>query len=125
MTKTVDQRSWFALDLVILGDSPGDAVVAYARKKVQVALRSAPGRVRFGRLTLGIEPHRSMRRPASAEVLLDLDGRTVIARATARSTREAIDLLEERLRHRLARVRAEWESARRRQRREATSATSH
>jgi ribosome-associated translation inhibitor RaiA len=104
------------LDVVIRGDAPSEAVIDYARDKVLMALRPAPRRVRSGRLTLSSEPHRSIRRPASAEVLLDLDGRVVVARAAARSAREAVDLLEDRLRQRLVRVRAERESARRRQR---------
>ena len=120
--KRSDPGSEIHLDLVVLGEPLGDAMISYARKKVLAALRSAPGSIGSGRLTLATELHRSIRRPSSAEVLLDVDGRAVLARATGRSTREAIDLLEERLRRRLARVRAEWESARRLQRRSSSEA---
>ena len=112
------ERSELTLDLVVRGDTPDEPLVSYARRKVLVALRTAPAPVRSCRLTLAMEPHRSIERPASVEVLLDLDGRGVFAHATARSPREAVDLLEVRLRRRLERVRAEQESARRRRRRE-------
>jgi ribosome-associated translation inhibitor RaiA len=79
--------------------------VAYARKKVLAVARAAPRYVRFARVTLTFEEHRSIERPAKAEALLDVDGRVVHAEAVARSSTEAIDLLEQRLRRRLDGIR--------------------
>lgn len=74
------------------------ATVAYARKKVLAVARAAPRTVTFARVTLTFEEHRSIGRPARAEAMLDVDGRVVHAEAVARSSREAIDLVEQRLR---------------------------
>jgi ribosome-associated translation inhibitor RaiA len=101
------------IEFVARGRRPDLATVAYARKKVLAAARAAPRNVRFARVTLTFEAHRSIERPAKAEVALDVDGRIVRAETVARSSREAIDLVEQRLRRRLDRIRP-------RRRREAT-----
>jgi ribosome-associated translation inhibitor RaiA len=61
--------------------------------------------VRFARVTLTFEEHRSIESPAKAEVTLDVDGRIVRAEAVARSSTEAVDLVEQRLRRRLDGIR--------------------
>jgi len=98
------------LEFVCRGRQPDAVTIAYARKKILAAVRTAPARVRFGRVKLTLEAHRSIERPARAEVMLDVDGRTVRARSAARSTEEAIDLVDQRLRRRLrdARQRIEF-----------------
>ena len=53
------------------------------------AARAAPRRILFGRLKLTHEPHRSVERPAIAEVMLDLVGRAVRAHVAAGDLREA------------------------------------
>lgn len=78
-----------------------EGVVEYAREKVLHAARAAPRPVLFGRLKLTHEPHRSLERPALAEVMLDLDGRPVRAHVAAHDLHEASDLLEQRLRRKL------------------------
>lgn len=93
------------VELVTRGRRPHPATVAYARAKVLAAARAAPRNVRFARVTLTFEEHRSIERPAKAEALLDVDGRVVHAEAVARSSMEAIDLLEQRLRRRLDGIR--------------------
>lgn len=93
------------IEFVVRGRRPDPATVAYARSKVLAAARAAPRNVRFARITLTFEEHRSIERPAKAEVTLDVDGRIVRAGTAARSWREAIDLVEQRLRRRLAGIR--------------------
>lgn len=93
------------IEFVARGRRPHPATVAYARSKVLAAARAVPRNVRFARITLTFEEHRSIERPAKAEVTLDVDGRIVRAEAAARSSREAIDLVEQRLRRRLAGIR--------------------
>jgi len=90
------------IEFVARGRRPHPATVAYARSKILAAARAAPRNVRFARITLTFEEHRSIERPAKAEVTLDVDGRVVRAEAAARSSKEAIDLVEQRLRRRLA-----------------------
>jgi ribosome-associated translation inhibitor RaiA len=93
------------IEFVTRGRRPHPATVAYAREKVLAAVRAAPRNVRFARVTLTFEEHRSIERPAKAEALLDVDGRVVHAEAVARSSTEAIDLVEQRLRRRLNGIR--------------------
>jgi ribosome-associated translation inhibitor RaiA len=93
------------VEFVARGRRPHPATVAYAREKVLAAVRAAPRNVRFARVTLTFEEHRSIERPAKAEALLDVDGRVVHAEAVARSSTEAIDLVEQRLRRRLDGIR--------------------
>jgi ribosome-associated translation inhibitor RaiA len=93
------------IELVTRGRQAHPTTVAYARKKVLAVARAAPRNVRFARVTLTFEEHRSIERPAKAQALLDVDGRVVHAEAVARSSTEAIDLLEQRLRRRLDGIR--------------------
>jgi ribosome-associated translation inhibitor RaiA len=90
------------IELLIRGRQPSEATIEYARSKIRAAARAGPGSIRFARIKLSVDPHRRIERPARAEAMLDVDGHTVLAQATARSLRGAIDLLEERLRRRLA-----------------------
>jgi len=98
------------LEFLFRGRQPHPATMGYARKKILAAARTAPARVRFGRVKLTLEAHRSIERPARAEVMLDVDGRIVRAQSAARSIEEAIDLVDQRLRRRLrdARQRIEF-----------------
>ena len=93
------------IEFVARGRRPHSATVAYARSKVLAAARAAPRNVRFARITLTFEEHRSIESPAKAEVTLDVDGRIVRAEAVARSSTEAVDLVEQRLRRRLDGIR--------------------
>jgi len=90
------------VEFVARGWRPHPETIAYAREKVIAAARAAPRRVRFARITLTLEDHRSIERPAKTQVTLDVDGRMVRADAVGRSFTEAIDLMEQRLRRRLA-----------------------
>jgi ribosome-associated translation inhibitor RaiA len=93
------------VEFVGRGQRPHPATVAYARGKVLAAARAAPRDVRFARITLTLEKHRSIERPAKAEAMLDVDGRVVHAEAVASTSTEAIDLVGQRLRRRLDGIR--------------------
>lgn len=79
----------------------GPTVKAYAYKKVAALAKITPARVVHARVLLDRAADPAVARSAVAEALLDLDGRPVCARASARRLHEAVDLLEARLRHRL------------------------
>lgn len=93
------------VEFVARGRRPHPVTVGYAREKVLAAARAAPRNVRFARVTLTFEEHRSIEKPAKAQAMLDVDGRIVHAEAVARSLTEAIDLVEQRLRRRLDGIR--------------------
>lgn len=99
------------VQFVARGRRPHPATVAYAREKVLAAARVAPRKVGLAHVTLTFEAHRSIERPAKAKVTLEVDGEFVRAEAVARSSREAIDLVEQRLRQRVAGMR--WSRPRR------------
>jgi hypothetical protein len=100
----LDERD---VHVVFLGVAHDQRLLAYARRKIAAATRSASHPIRFARLTLASEPDGAIADRARATVLLDLDGRGVVAHAFGRTTREAIDRLEQRLRRRLGRDRSE------------------
>jgi ribosome-associated translation inhibitor RaiA len=77
---------------------------AYAHVKLAYVTKFAPARILDARLRLHHEPDPARERPAIAEASLDVNGRTVRAHVAAPTMREAIDLLETRLRRRLERV---------------------
>lgn len=89
------------VQVVALNSHVGPTVKAYARKKVAALAKVTPARVLHARVVLDRAADPSLARPAVAQALLDLDGRPVCARASARRLHEAVDLLEARLRHRL------------------------
>jgi hypothetical protein len=91
----------FELDVVCQGTGIGDAVVAYARRKVYAAARTAPSPVLFGRIKIRHEPNRSIERPIVVAASLDVDGHLVRAHAAGHTSTEALGLLEERLRRQL------------------------
>lgn len=89
-------------ELTVLTQGVDDVdLVAYARRKIVQGARAASRPVLFGRVKLSNEPHRSVRRPARAEAMLDVDGRAVRVHVEARDLRLAIDHLEQRLRRKL------------------------
>ena len=84
-----------------------------AEDKLAKLARFASRPVLFARATLVREAHPALERPATAKATFDLAGRIVRAHAAAPEMSEAIDLLVERLRGRLAEL-SELETARRR-----------
>lgn len=102
----------FPLEVVTLGEVT-DGEVAYARDKVTRLLRLLDEPVLFVRVTLRRFTAPARERPASAKAVLDVNGTPVRAHVAAREMREAVDLLESRLRDKLEH-RAEQLEARRR-----------
>ncbi|MFK0193840.1 sigma 54 modulation/S30EA ribosomal C-terminal domain-containing protein [Kitasatospora sp. NPDC090308] len=77
----------------------------YARVKVRAGSERLEEPVLGVRVRLVQEPHRAVARPSPAQVVVDLDGRPVRAHVAARTVREAVDLLQDRLVSRLRRQR--------------------
>ncbi len=76
----------------------------YARSKVERLEGLAGAPVLFARVDLRVFADPARERPADAKASLDVNGRLVRAHVAAGSMPEAVDLLEARLRERLARV---------------------
>lgn len=77
---------------------------AYAREKLARLARYAPRPVTSARIRLRYEPDPARSRPAIAEATIDVDGQPVRAHVAATTAREAVDLVEARLRRRLERL---------------------
>ncbi|QKW18084.1 HPF/RaiA family ribosome-associated protein [Kitasatospora sp. NA04385] len=84
----------------------------YAREKVAAVLERLEGPVLAVRVRLVQEANRSVARPSLAQVVVDLNGRPVRAHVAAETMREAVDLLQDRLASRLARLRHHRQHAR-------------
>jgi ribosome-associated translation inhibitor RaiA len=87
-------------------------VAGYARAKIGKVIDHAPEPILFARVRLTRLADPALARPAVAEVIVDLNGRPVRAQVAAASMREAVDLLQNRLRERLRRVSRHWEARR-------------
>ena len=79
----------------------GDDLVDYARKRLGRVIDQIAEPVLFVRIKLSLAPDPGRKRPALAEVALDVDGDLVRAHVAATDMREAIDLLQRRLRDQL------------------------
>jgi ribosome-associated translation inhibitor RaiA len=88
------------IDVVAQGDVP-DAAVAYAREKIARLAWLLDEPVLHARLKLSLLADPAVKRPAVAQVNLDVNGELVRAHVRAHTFGEAADLLEERLRDRL------------------------
>ena len=88
------------IDVVVRGDVPHGAV-GYAHNKVVRTMSLVDEPVLHARLKLTMLPDPAVERPAVAEAVLDVNGDIVRAHVAGRSTPEAADLLERRLRDRL------------------------
>ncbi|MFC8722281.1 sigma 54 modulation/S30EA ribosomal C-terminal domain-containing protein [Kitasatospora sp. NPDC057198] len=93
------------------GAVPADAP-RYAREKVGAVLERLEEPVLAVRVRLVQEANRSVRRPSLAQVVVDLNGRPVRAHVAAATMREAVDLVQDRLASRLARLRHHRQHAR-------------
>jgi hypothetical protein len=93
------------------GAVPKEAV-ELAVQRVRSLLRLAPGRVLFVRVKLALAADPAVGRPATVQATIDAGGRVIYAQATARTLREAADLLHDRLRIRITHSRA-WPTRRR------------
>lgn len=89
-----------ALTMVCRGDVPGVAE-SYAITRLQRIVEHLDEPVLFARVKLTMEPDPARERPAIVEVELDVDGELVRAHIAGREMREAIDLVQRRLRDKL------------------------
>jgi len=78
-----------------------DELRLYAEEKVERAVRGVPRPVLYARVTLSQETNPQIVRPAIVKASLDVSGTIVRAHVAAPTMREAIDLMEERLRRRI------------------------
>jgi Sigma 54 modulation protein / S30EA ribosomal protein. len=106
-------------DVVVKGTPVDDTTLAYVERKIVAAARVSQASIRFVRVKITHEPHPSIARSVIVSVTLDVDGHLVRAHAAGRTTREAVDILEERLRRQLVDVHHRLAFLRR-QRRETT-----
>ncbi|GAY07381.1 sigma 54 modulation/S30EA ribosomal C-terminal domain-containing protein [Pseudonocardia sp. N23] len=99
----------------LVGDHP-PGIHEKATETVRAALRHARGPVLRVTVRIGRHPDPAAQPPVLAEATIDVDGHPVRARAHAATDTEALDLLQYRLRTRLARDRhhhaAHWEDRR-------------
>lgn len=86
--------------------------VEYARDKIADLARYTGEPIPHLRLTLAYAGDPAVSRPARAQANLDLNGRLLRGEVVAASLREAVDLLQARLRHRLSRMALHWEARR-------------
>jgi ribosome-associated translation inhibitor RaiA len=91
------------VEIVVHGDV-GPTITAYARDKVARVTRFVSDPILDARVTLRVAGDPARERPAIAKGSLDIDGTLVRAHVAAHGLREAIDLLEERLRDRVEHV---------------------
>ncbi|MBP7928869.1 MAG: HPF/RaiA family ribosome-associated protein [Acidimicrobiia bacterium] len=84
----------------------------YAREKISRVAAYTDAPILVASVKLHQEPNPAQARPATAEAVLDVNGRPVRAHVAASVMEEAIDLLEDRLKRRLDRYRGRREAAR-------------
>jgi hypothetical protein len=84
----------------------------YAQKKVTRLVEQAARPVLAVRVRISLHHDPAVSRPVIAQANLDIQGRPVCARVTAATAREAIDLLDARLHHRLERIAKHWQARR-------------
>ncbi|MGA5822038.1 ribosome hibernation promotion factor [Kitasatospora sp. NPDC094028] len=78
----------------------------YARTKLLAVLERLDEPVLAARVKLTQEANHAVARPSIAQAVIDLNGRPVRAQVAATTMQEAVDLLQDRLNARIARVRA-------------------
>jgi ribosome-associated translation inhibitor RaiA len=88
------------MTMVVGGDVP-DGTRRYARKRLGPVIERIPEPVLFARVKLTQAPDPAVERPAIAQVTVDVNGEIVRAQRCAHDMREAIDLLQARLRDKL------------------------
>jgi hypothetical protein len=100
----------FAVTVAI--DGVASEVAEYARTKIGGLARYAHGPVLHARVRLSHHRDPVGRTPVIGQANIDVGGRLVRAQVQAHTAREAVDLLDAKLRHRLERVAEHWEARR-------------
>lgn len=98
--------------VVELRGGVAEDLVDYARRKVAGALAHTGRPVLRSRVRVTRHGDPARERPVVAQVNVDLNGRLVRVQVEATTPREAVDLLVDRLAHRLERVSRSWEARR-------------
>jgi ribosomal subunit interface protein len=101
----------FDIEITARGDI-GSGDRRYAEDKLARVGKFAPRPILHARATLTGETNPAIERRAVAEASLDVSGRIVRAQVAATQMREAVDLLEQRLRRRLEELGDHYESRR-------------
>ena len=96
--------------VVELRGGVAEDLVDYARRKVAGALAHTGRPVLHSRVRVTRHGDPARERPVVAQVNIDLNGRPVRVQVEATTPREAVDLLVDRLAHRLERVTGSWEA---------------
>ncbi|RSM85187.1 hypothetical protein DMH04_17965 [Kibdelosporangium aridum] len=90
----------------------GHGAAEYARAKVDGALSLAAEPVLSAKVRLARHTDPSMAQPVIAQANVDVNGRLVRVSVAGHAVREAVDLLDAKLRHRLRRIARHWEARR-------------
>ena len=88
--------------LVITRGDVGDDARSYAHRRIGAVIEHIDESVLFARVKLTEAPDPARERPAIAQVTIDLNGEIVRAQVAGQVMREAVDLLDARLRDKLA-----------------------
>ncbi|MEV4709422.1 sigma 54 modulation/S30EA ribosomal C-terminal domain-containing protein [Actinoplanes sp. NPDC049316] len=99
------------VEVVTRGHIPA-GIVDYARAKVLHVCRQTREPILHVRIKLALSADPAVERPALAQANLDVDGRLLRGDVAAPTLREAVDLLHDRLAHRLTRMALHWEARR-------------
>lgn len=99
------------VEVVTHGRLP-ERIVGYAREKILDLSRYTAEPILHVRIKLGYAADPAVPRPARAQANLDVDGRLLRGEVSAATLREAVDLLQARLRHRLSRMALHWQARR-------------
>lgn len=110
MADRIPSQRMVDVEVTTHGRLPGAA--AYARSKIGGVARFTRRPVLHARVRLSRHADPAVRRPVVAQANLDVAGRIVRAQVEAATAREAIDLLEARLKRRLERTAEHWEARR-------------
>jgi RNA polymerase-binding transcription factor DksA/ribosome-associated translation inhibitor RaiA len=87
---------------VVARDTRAEAARDYAERKVSAVIEAIGEPILHARVKLTMAPDPAVERPARAEAALDVNGQLVRAHVAAHTLHEAVDLLEPRLRGRVA-----------------------
>lgn len=93
------------------GQLPPDAA-GYARDKIQAVLGQTREPVLFARVRLTRMANPAVEQPVIAQANVDVNGRPARAHVAGQTVTQAVDLLQDRLAERLARLAERWEARR-------------
>ncbi|MGE2832440.1 ribosome hibernation promotion factor [Mycobacterium sp. SMC-4] len=110
MSNYVEVAPTVDVDVTTHGEFPG--IAEYAQTKIGGLARLAKRPVSYARVRLTRRHDPAAERPVVAQANLDVHGRPVRAQVEAATAREAIDMLESRVRRRLEHLAERWEAPR-------------